>query len=107
MICFKKDIAVRYGVNAAVVLCMIDELFHNEMNPNIKEYNERVWTRCPVSLITGFCPFFTRSMAESAVTLLVDEGIMLKRKLSDNPFDNANWYSITAKGQLMLREVII
>ena len=102
---FKESIAVKFGVNAAIVAQFIWDSI-KQGNYDGKEYfrSGRKWCRCSVLMMTGFFPFLSRRMAARAISVLVNENVLQKGCFNENRFDHTNWYTFSDYGSYLMRE---
>lgn len=103
MTLFRNDVAVKCGVNAAIIA---DLLWHI-INDNSRYEKRRYfygsnWCRCSLKSMTIKYPYLTRNMAGTAVRRLIDQGIIIKACLNDSRFDHTNWYAFTEYGARLM-----
>lgn len=96
---FKENMAVHYGVNAAIVAQFIwDNLKKNNYDGKVYEKEGRKWCRCSMLMMTGFYPFLSRNMVCDAIKILVEKNVIMKGRFNENKFDKTNWYTFTDYG---------
>ena len=93
---FKKDIAVRYGVNAAVIAQLLWDSIEGLDHSGKRVYRDRKkWCRCSILMMTGIFPFLSRHMVSDALERLIKAHVIKKDCLNSNRFDRTNWYAFT------------
>ena len=105
MIIFYEEVAIDYGVNAAIVAKLLWDLQHDmaEIKMTVMRYG-REWFRYSMKEMVLDLRCLTIDMVKDAVKELVENGIVKKGNLNDNKFDHTNWYTFTDFGiQLMKR----
>ena len=101
---FKKDIAVRYGVNAAVIAQFLWDSIEGPDHSGRRVYRDgKKWCRCSILLMTGIFPFFSRHMAADALERLIKAHVIKKDCLNSNRFDRTNWYAFTEYGECLMK----
>lgn len=83
-------LAKAIGLNEAIVLQQI----HYWTRENRHVIDGYSWTYNTVEEWQKQFPFWSNATIRRAVDSLVDAGLLLKRKLSQNRFDNTLWYAI-------------
>lgn len=100
--CLNVDIAKRYGVNAAILLDNLHSIIKPETefryNCELRFNNNGVWAKISIAKYRKIMPYMTERKIRKAVKLLLENGLILKSKLSMAEFDGTNWYAITDKG---------
>ena len=101
---FKKDIAVRYGVNAAVIAQFLWDSIEGPDHSSKRVCRDgKKWCRCSILLMTGIFPFLSRHMAEDALERLIKAHVIKKDCLNSNRFDHTNWYAFTEYGEYLMK----
>ena len=96
---FRGNVAIKYGINAAIIAEYLwDKVNSNNYNVNKFIRDNRVWYRCSAVTITGIFPFLSRHQVEDAILILREQGILKKECFNENKFDHTSWYSFTEKG---------
>lgn len=100
---FRNDIAVKCGVNAAVIAEFLwDHLKDDGDGDGVLERHGRCWYRCSARMMTGEFPYLSIHMAKDAVNVLARKGYIRKGCFNDNRFDHTNWYAFTDYGKKMM-----
>ena len=102
---FDKKLAVGYGVNAAFLLGYLWQRNCELAEANASKQHGRRWIRSGYKSIQAEMPFLSQHVIKQALSLLTSEGILLRGKRSDCPFDNTSYYAFTQYGKkLMIQE---
>lgn len=102
---FQENIAVAFGVHAAVIAQFIWENVRQE-NYDGRTYikDGKKWCRCSVLMMTGFYPFLTRNMIRDAITLLIERKVIVKGCFNQSKFDRTSWYTFTDYGAYLMNK---
>ena len=104
---FNTDVAVRYGVNCAILLefirCLVDKNKANKEN----FHDGRYWTYNSKSAFRIIFPYMSYKQIRTALDTLRAEGLVETGNFSDNPYDRTLWYTITEKGMAILSESMV
>ena len=99
---FNTDVAVKYGVNCAILLenirYWVDKNKANEQNLHDGKY----WTYNSKSAFSILFPYMSYKQIRTALDTLRDEGLVETGTFSDNPYDRTLWYTVTEKGMAIL-----
>ncbi|MDZ7824708.1 MAG: hypothetical protein U5K75_12200 [Ahrensia sp.] len=92
---FDPDIAARVGINAAVLYQNI--LFWTQKNAaNNKSIRDGyVWTYNSRRAFAQLFPYFSESQIKTAITKLIESGLLLKGDYNQENYDKTNWYALT------------
>lgn len=99
---FDPQIAVKYGVNAAILLQNIAYWCeHNEANE--KNYNDGLyWTYNSTKAFRELFPYMSDWQVRKAISALVDDGLIVTGNYNQSTYDRTLWYAITEKGKSIL-----
>lgn len=101
---FKKDIAVRYGVNAAVIAQFLWDSIEGPDHSGRRACRDgKKWCRCSILLMTGIFPFLSRHIVSDALERLIKAHVIKKDCLNTNRFDRTNWYAFTEYGEYLMK----
>ncbi len=105
---FDVEIAMLVGQPAAVVYRnLVFWIRHNESNGKNFQ-NGRYWTYNSLNAFAEQFPYMTAKQLRTAIDKLVNGGLIVKEKLSENRYDRRNWYAlggpISPSGQMGLTE---
>lgn len=96
---FCNDIAMRYGINAAILLENIHYwIEHNRANGD-NYIDGRTWTYDSIDAYSHHFPYMSPKQIRTALAKLKDEGILITGNHSTNKFDRRTWYSLTDYGE--------
>lgn len=99
---FDVDIAVKYGVNAAIILKNIGYwVKENEANERFVR-NGYVWTVNSVKGFEKLYPYMSSDQIAYALKKLVSEGLIIKGCFNEKATDRTTWYTLTDKGRALL-----
>lgn len=94
---FDTGIALHCGVNAAIVFNHICYwLTLNEENPDC-QIDDKIWMYESQKKMANFFKFFSEKEVRDYIKILLDKGLLVKKKMCDNPFNQTNWYSLSDK----------
>lgn len=99
---FDTEIAVKYGVNAAILL----ENFGYWVGVNRANrqnfYDGYYWTYNSVKAYGEIFPYMSKRQIQTAIEKLVDEGLVIKGNYNKSGFDRTAWYTLSEKGENLL-----
>lgn len=102
---FKMNIAISYGIHAAIVAQFIwDNLRLGSYDGKEYVFNGEKWCRCSILMMTGFFPFMTKPMIRDAIKILLENRVLKKGCFNQNRFDKTNWYCFTEYGRHLMEE---
>jgi len=101
---FDSDIAKKYGVNAAVLVCFLWDCIEQKSTESPQLHEGKVWVRCSVQMMTGFFPFLSYDEIRYALKRLVKGQVLTKGQFNESRFDRTNWYAFTEFGQFLMAE---
>lgn len=99
---FDSDIAVKYGVNCAVLLNNINFWIEKNRANEKHFYDGRYWTYNSVKAFSEMFPYLTARQIQIALQRLRDDGIIEVGHYGDDKMSRTLWYSITKKGESIL-----
>jgi hypothetical protein len=104
MISFNENIATLYGVNAAIVAQYLAEASKKHKNNAdiVLNTDNHTWCRCGSKAFTGEYHFLSKHQTWRAMEKLVNNGVIIKKKLKKAEFDHTNWYAFTEYGNKLL-----
>lgn len=99
---FDVDIAVKYGLNAAILLQNLQYwVAHNKANGKCY-YEGRYWTYNSVKAFAELFPYLSEYQIRAALQRLIDDGVIVTGKFNRTSMDRTTWYSITEQGEAIL-----
>lgn len=104
---FDVEIAVKYGINAAVLLENIGFwVKQNEANET-NYFDGHYWTYNSRRALRELLPYMSERQINTAISKLVDDGLVLTGNYNKSPYDRTLWYTLTDKGKAILHFDII
>lgn len=104
MIRFSEDIAVKYGMNAAIVSEFLWELIWDcRLTNDVTSNYGSEWVRYSQRKMASVIKCLSVDMVKEAIKVLTDEGIIRKDNFNYSKFDHTNWYSFTDFGDHLMR----
>lgn len=101
---FDVDIAVRYGVNAAILLSNIYFWCQKNMANRHNYFDGSYWTYNSRSAFTVLFPYFSERQIKTALDKLIDDGVIKTGCYNHDPRDRSLWYALTEKGWCMMQK---
>src|SRR5690606_16172606 len=89
---FNVDLAVKIGMNAAVVYRNI-QFWCEKNRANEKNFHEGFyWTYNSKTAFMELFPYMTYAQIKAALTVLYDNKLIGKGNFNESPYDRTNWY---------------
>ena len=99
---FDTDIAVKYGVNAAVLLQNIGYwIKQNEAN-GTNYFDGKYWTYNSRRAYRELFPYMSERQINTAFQKLIDDGLIVTGNYNKLAYDRTLWYALTQKGKCIL-----
>ena len=99
---FDTDIAIQYGVNAAVLLQNIGFwIKQNEAN-GTNFYDGTYWTYNSRRAYRELFPYMSERQIDTAFRKLIDDGLLITGNYNKLAYDRTLWYALTQKGKCIL-----
>ena len=101
---FDVEIAVEYGINAAILLQNLD--FWIAKNKANKEnyIDGRYWTYNSIKAYKELFPYMSERQISIALKKLADEGLIVTGNYNNSAYNHTTWYAITEKGKSILQK---
>lgn len=100
---FNKEMAMKYGIKAAVVAQFIWDSFNDPIYEDmVFQYDGRQWLRCSQLMMTGTMPYMSNHMVRDTLHLLLKSRILMKGCFNYSKFDRTSWYTFTDFGYYMM-----
>ncbi len=96
---YSNTIAVKYGINSALIAGYIREIIENI---NIRSC-DGPWVRITIKDLTGVFPFMGEKAVRNAIRRLKKGNILVSKQYGKEHFDHANHYNITDHGYAVMR----
>jgi len=99
---FQVQDAVRYGLNAAVILNNFKYWIAKNKADGRNHHDGRFWTYSTVKALTALFPYLTKNQVEYAIKGLVDKGVLIEGNYNKAAYDRTKWYALADETQLMV-----
>ena len=104
---FEADIAVEYGVNAAVLFQNISFWCAKNKANGHNYFDGRYWTYNSRRAFTELFPYLSERQIKTAIDKLVDDGMLVTGCYNRDPRDRSLWYAVTEKGWCKVQNRIV
>ena len=105
MINYENEVAVKCGINAALVADYLWNLKQDHRFRGKSVYHHgKVWVRCSQPMITSDIRYLTIDMVKGAVKSLIEHNILRRECFNEDKFDHTNWYTFTEYGESLVRK---
>ena len=100
---FEVDIAVKYGVNAAILLQHI-YFWCQKNRANKRNYHDGLyWTYNSRNGFREIFPYLSERQVKTAIDKLVEDGVVVTGQYNESKWDKSLWYALTDKGWSIMR----
>ena len=100
---FYVDLALRYGVNAAILLDNIHFWISKNKANGTNFHDGYTWTYNSIEALSKQFPYLSAKQIRTALLKLKDEGIIITGNYSNNAFNRTTWYALTEYGESIFR----
>jgi len=101
---FDVDIAVKYGINAAILLQNIFWWIQKN-KANKRHYHDGYyWTYNSREAYTKLFPYLSERQVKTAMDKLISDGIIITGDYNTDRYKRPTWYAITEKGYTILQK---
>lgn len=97
------EIAKLAGVNAALVLSLIDRRTGTVTPDGIFYGKDRNWMRASMNAISERVPFLSVSAVRTAIRKLKEAGLITVENFNATRLDHTKWYALTEKAEELIR----
>lgn len=98
---FDVDIAVDFGVNAAIILQNIKYwVDHNRAN-GTNFFDGRYWTFNSVKAFEELFPYMSANTIRNTLNKLQDSGLIVVGNYNKSAYDRTKWYALTEESEAM------
>lgn len=100
---FDVDIAVKYGVNAAVLL---NNIFHwcQKNKANNKNFHDGLyWTYNSRAAFAELFPYLSERQIKTALDKLIEDGVIVTGDYNNERWKRPTWYAVTKRGFSLLQ----
>lgn len=99
---FEPEIAVMYGVNAAILFYNISYwVDYNQANDK-NFYDGEYWTFSSIKAFKELFPYLSEKQIRAAIQKLIDNDIIKTGAYNKLAYDRTKWYTLTEKGKSIL-----
>lgn len=100
---FEVDIAVKYGVNAAILLQHI-YFWCQKNRANKRNFHDGLyWTYNSRNGFREIFPYLSERQVKTAIDKLVEDGVVVTGQYNESKWDKSLWYALTDKGWSIMR----
>jgi hypothetical protein len=99
---FQVQDAVRYGLNAAVILNNFKYWIAKNKADGRNHHDGRFWTYSTVKALAESFPYLTQKQVRVAIDKLIESGVLLKGNFNKVGYDRTVWYALTDETELMI-----
>lgn len=101
---FDVDLAVKYGVNAAVILNNIYFWIQKNEANNHNFFDGCYWTYNSRKAFTKIFPYLSERQIKMALDKLIEDGVIKTGCYNKEAWDRTLWYALTKKGACIMRK---
>lgn len=101
---FDIDIAVKYGVNAAILLQHIYFWCQKNEANNHNYHDGSYWTYNSRNAFTVIFPYLSERQIKTALDKLIEDGVIKTGCYNKDPRDRSLWYAVTKKGSCIMQK---
>lgn len=100
---FDIEIAVKYGVNAAILLENLGFWIWQNEEKQTDFFDGRYWACKSRRECRELFPYMSERQIKTAFQKLIDDGLVMTGKYNKNAYDRTLWYTLTQKGKRALK----
>lgn len=101
---FDVDIAIQYGVNAAIVFQDMGYWCEHSRTNRTNYHDGRYWTFNSNKALCEHYPYMSGKAIRGAIQKLIDAGLLITGNYNKLPFDRTMWYALTDDGNRLFRK---
>lgn len=105
MFIFNSDLAVKYGVDEAIILQNFIFWIKKNIANNVNYQDGKYWTYCSVQAMTKLFPFWSEGQIVRILKSLINQGILEKGCFNENKYNRTSWYAITDNSIIDFQEM--
>lgn len=99
---FDVELALEYGVNAAIIFqSLLWWCEHSQAN-ELHYHDGLYWTYNSNAAFQKLFPYMSGKQISTALSKLIEKGLIVKGNYNKNPYDRTLWYAVTQKGKSIL-----
>lgn len=99
---FDAQIAVEYGVNAAILLQNLHYWIEKNRANEVNFFDGKYWTYNSVKAFRELFPYMSTKAINTALAKLLEAGILVTGNYNQSAYDRTLWYAITERGYSIL-----
>ena len=99
---FDVDVAMKVGVNGAIVLSNFKFWIAKNIANNDNFYDGEYWTYNSIPAFKKLFPFWTERQIRTILDKLKDDGYINTGNYNKMAYDRTTWYSFTEKGKALM-----
>lgn len=96
---FDIDIAKKYGMPAAVLLCHINHWIRKNEANGTHFHDGKYWTYNSIKAFNDLFPYMSEKVIRTALQKLEAEGLIETGNYNAAAYDRTTWYALTQKGK--------
>lgn len=97
---FDIDVAVKYGVNEAILIENMRFWIAKNKANNRHFYEGRYWTYNSIKAYSELFPYWTSNQVRRIIQGLVSQGVIIVGNHNSNPYDRTQWYALNEQMHL-------
>ena len=101
---FNTEIAVQYGVNAAIIFERISSWISHNENAGINLKDDKYWTYNTRKGMLSEFPYMSEWDVRKGISELLKNDLIVTGRFNDNTLDRTTWYGLTEKGEKLYQE---
>ena len=101
---FNPDIAVMFGVTAAIIIHYIWFWTLQNIKNRKNYYDGAWWTYDSIRAMTEHFPYFSGKMIRDAIDMLVAQNVIKKGNYNRHQYDRTSWYALTDEGMRIVQQ---
>jgi len=92
IVVFRKDKAIEFGVNAAIVLDELFNFYPREHAGNVQYKDDKYWVVVSIGSLLSAIPYLSRPKIRKAINILKEANIIQVECYNTDPTDTTKWY---------------
>lgn len=99
---FNVEHAAKYGLHEAILIHSFQFWISLNRSNGSHLFEDRTWSYNTYEALGREFPYWTIAQVRYAIKGLIEAGVLLKRKLSERPDDNTNWYAFSDEATFLI-----
>ena len=99
---FKKEIAKKYGVEAAILIQHFQYSINHHKKNGTHFYEGRYWTYDSVSSLTNLYPFWSTRTIRTIIKHLLDKNVLISGNFSKNKYERTRWFAFKDEDKFII-----